>query len=565
MKLINILKRDFILPIFVTLIISIFISITTSLIFSNIFFREELQRKIRIIENKKVPQIIETMQELIYSKFQKIFSSLSIMNLLLLQIIKDYNLSNISFNKLNSFIKNHKDNLINAKDLYEKYSDILKYKDLPNKAVWYNNKTFTQNNLLNIYPNINNNDIDNITIDKYKLLYLSIYLIPIWKVIYEIFSENDSYCIDLIYLTNRKTETLITYPVLKENEYFYSLFQLKENDEFCLNNKMEHPDYFYFFCSDLYLQIQNSLKMDDSLKYFISYPYFLPSYKEKKLGITFCIINSEGKILFSSHNDYVNHEDDDNIYICIDFVLNNFYKIFDNFNRYINGYFYITKIDSNIPLYYPGFYKNSDLYFSDITRLEFGFNIKHTVKEVTRFNTNIIPFLTKKYLIEHIEIPNDNSRIEHFNKYQYYYSVNFDLLTNSDSISKNYTKGGNKFEYIIFPIFFRYYYENNNNNKEFEDIHYLSIIYTINTTFENNLYDLFSSNIFPITFEYGFIFLLIGIILITFCGQLILIFGKNITRPIQDIQMRIKEDSGKLNDEENKQIKKNNKNKKYLN
>ncbi len=560
MKLINILKRDFILPIFVTLIISIFISITTSLIFSNIFFREELQRKIRLIDNKKVPQIIETMQELIYSKFQKIFSSLSIMNLLLLKILKEKKIQEKDFEDLKQIItENYDKNLINAKYLYENYSEIIsKSKDLPNKAVWFNNKTFTKEELLNINPNINNNNIDKITLDKYKLLALSIHLIPIWKIIYEIFSDSDSYCIDLIYLTNRKTETLITYPVLKENEYFYSLFYLKENDEFCLNNKMEHPDYFYFFCSDLYLQIQKSLKMDDSLKYFISSPYYFPSYKEKKLGITFCIINNGDEIIFNTHNDYVNHDDDNNIYLCIDLILNNFYNIFDNFNRYINGYFYITKTDSNIPLYYPGFYKNSELYFSDITRLEFGFNLPHTVQEVTIFNTSIIPFITKKYLIEHIEIPNENSRIEHFNNYVYYYSVNFDLVPYSNSIPKNYNKDGNNFDYIIFPIFFRYY-----DKEEFEDIHLLSIIYTINTTFENNLYDLFSSNIFPITFEYGFIFLLIGIILITFCGQLILIFGKNITRPIQDIQVRIKENSGKINEEENKQIKNNNKDKKY--
>jgi len=558
MKLINILKRDFILPIFVTLIISIIISITISLIFSNIFFKEELQRKIRLIENKKVPQIIETMQEFIYSKFQKIFSSLSVMNLLLLQIIKEKQYRIISLNDLQNFLSVYKEYLINAKTLSINYSDFISTKkDISNIAVWFNNETFTQYSTTNINSNINNNQLDDITLDKYKLLALSIHLIPIWKTFYEIFSDNDSYGIDLIYLANRKTETLITYPVLKNSEYFYSLFQFKENDEFCLNNKMKHPDYFYFFCSDLYLQIQKSLKIDDTLKYFISYPYYLPNYQEKKLGITFCIINNNNKLFFNLHNDYVNHEDDNNIYICINLLLNNFYKIFDNFNRYINGYFYIIKIDSNIPLYYPGFYKNTDFYFSDITRLEFGFNNQHTVQEVTIFNTSIIPYLTKKYLIEHITIPKENSRIEHFNKYKYYYSVDFDSLPYSQSIPKNYTKGGNNFDYIIFPIFFR-----NFDSDEIEDIHLLSIIYTINTTFENNLYGLFSSNIIPLTFEYGFIFFFIGIILITFCGQLILIFGKNITRPIQNIQMRIKEDSGKLNEEENKQMNNNNKDKK---
>ena len=230
MKLINILKRDFILPIVITLFISIILSIISTIIFLNGFFREDLQKKIRLIENKKVGHIMETIQELIYFKFQKIMNSLSMMKMTLAKLNNEISASsdylNYLFDKKKLTISEY---LINAKYLYENYSDIIndKNKDLSNKAVWFINDTFTENNIKNIknYRNINNE----LTKNRLKLLALSIHLIPIWKTIIQMFNDKKSYEVDLIYLVNRKTEVFISYPVLKNNEYFYSLFRNKKN------------------------------------------------------------------------------------------------------------------------------------------------------------------------------------------------------------------------------------------------------------------------------------------------------------------------------------------------
>ena len=557
MKLINLLKRDFILPIVITLFISIILSIISTILFLNVFFREDLQKKIRLIENKKVGHIMETIQELLYFKFQKIMNSLSMMKMTLAKLnneisgTSDY--LNYLFEKKKLTISEY---LINAKYLYENYSDIIndKNKDLSNIAVWFINDTFTENNIKNIknYRNIKNE----LTKNRLKLLALSIHLIPIWKTIVQMFNDKKSYEVDLIYLANRKTEVFISYPVLKNNEYFYSLFGNKKNEQFCLNNEMDTPNYFYFFCSDIYLQIQNAIKIDNEITNFISYPYIFSSYKEKKIGITFCIIYKFRNLNFILEKE-VSHNDDNNIYICIDFLLSNYFNIFDNFNKHLNGYFYITRVNSLIPLYYPGFNLFNNDYFYDIVRLEFNFNSKYTVQEVTYFNNSIVPILIKKYNLDNIYIPNDNSRVENFQNNMYFYSLNFSTLPNH-LMSINYTKGGNYFNYKIFPIFFQGFEKSNYYNN-----HLLSIIYTVNNTLENNLYNIFSSDVIFITIHYGFIFFLIGTILITFCGQLILIFGKNITRPIKDIQQRIKEDSGnKLNEQNYKQIN-NNKNKKF--
>ena len=180
---------------------------------------------------------METIQELLYFKFQKIINYLSMMKMTLAKLnneisgTSDY--LNYLFEKKKLTISEY---LINAKYLYENYSDIIndKNKDLSNKAVWFINDTFTENNIKNIknYRNIKNE----LTKNRLKLLALSIHLIPIWKTIIQMFNDKKSYEVDLIYLVNRKTEVFVSYLVLKNNEYFYSLFRNKKNELFCLNN-----------------------------------------------------------------------------------------------------------------------------------------------------------------------------------------------------------------------------------------------------------------------------------------------------------------------------------------
>ena len=84
------------------------------------------------------------------------------------------------------------------------------------------------------------------------------------------------------------------------------------------------------------------------------------------------------------------------IVICADIVVNNYFKILNNYEEQLSGYFYITKTNSKLPLFFPGM--NDDVYPNDITRFEFNFTFYNfDTTNVVNFNTYVLPSLIKEY------------------------------------------------------------------------------------------------------------------------------------------------------------------------
>ena len=77
MKLINILKRNFILPLLISTVIIIIISIITICLYSKVIYNEKIINLLKILDDKETQPIILATQEIIYSKFQIIIKSLT--------------------------------------------------------------------------------------------------------------------------------------------------------------------------------------------------------------------------------------------------------------------------------------------------------------------------------------------------------------------------------------------------------------------------------------------------------------------------------------------------------
>ena len=70
MKLNDILKRNFILPLVVSFLISICIAVALSNVFVKSYFNQNLQQKLREAEKRKIAPLMDTVEELIYRKIQ---------------------------------------------------------------------------------------------------------------------------------------------------------------------------------------------------------------------------------------------------------------------------------------------------------------------------------------------------------------------------------------------------------------------------------------------------------------------------------------------------------------
>ena len=86
-----------------------------------------------------------------------------------------------------------------------------------------------------------------------------------------------------------------------------------------------------------------------------------------------------------------------------------------NYEEQLSGYFYITRTNTKLPLFFPGM--NEDTYPNDITRFEFNFSYyEFATTDVVNFNTYILPSLIKEYnAVNDLVLPGHNNLL--------YYSV----------------------------------------------------------------------------------------------------------------------------------------------
>ena len=520
MKLIDILKRNFILTLLITTIIILIISVITISIYSKVIYNEKIINFIKILYDKETQPIIQTTQEIIYSKFQIIIKSLT-------SIYKMYEIYEKEINQINNIndlkIKIGENsiilkNLINIIKLNENFDNILKSKkNLNDYSTWFVDKDFK-----NFDDNIDFSDKK----EKRILLYIFTKLIPLLKTHFEMFKERPEFQIKLLYLTNQKNELIFFYPLLN-NSKFYKQFDNFQNPSFCKNHKNEIPNYYYFWCSEVFLQIAKTFE-SNNFNFKITYPYLLAN--EGVYGITICLY-------FDSNLTNMNYEDhlNNKIIICADLIISDLLKYFDTVNQNLNGYFYLMPVNDIYPLYYP--FQTYKYYYPDLTRLEFDITHKHYINEISNFKHNILPNLIGKYEKNQniFQMNLDDSRLLNLAENNFLYRV---TCTNYSSSSCNfyYLKNKHNYTFSIFPIFFNDYI----NDKE---INLLNLIFTQDMDYIKDLKIIYNSRFWCLITVLFFVFSLIGLILLTFVGQLIIIFGKNVTNAVNYLTKKIKVDT----------------------
>jgi len=536
MKLINILKRNFILPLTLLLIFASLIATLINIFYNSKYSRKDFLQKVKKGKDKSVSFILTLIQELLYERFQLVFDYLIIAR----EVLDKYHL-NFDPQELKNmeYFTNYMVNLIS---LYasEKFEDLEE-----NKMIWFiNNETTDENFFHGIeFDNIFENQKKKYL--QLKYLYLFSKLIPILKGFYNNFKGKESFCIDSFYMMNRKTELFIMYPIKEYSTYkqIYDFDTFTKNNRNCKNKDRNVPNYFYIFCRESFVNIENIYKKNPNRRMFITYPYQNMNKNEQNsinvVGICY-IFN------FTNNNDIIENDLykktlNDEIVVCADVVINSYIDILDEFQNQLFGYFYIIITNKEYPMYFPGM--NDDPYFNDITRFEYNFSyFTFSILNVTNFNSITLPKLIKEYNPDtDIYIPNRNE-IE-TDENNSYYTVKMEKDENT------FQKGEEVYRYYIYPLFYDNYHLNSDINKlnEKNKEHVLSIIYVVN---DKNMSEQFIS-LYPyikfLSILYCFTFLVIGTIILNCAYYGIFIISNNITKPIKDIKTRLKAGLSKKN------------------
>ena len=328
------------------------------------------------------------------------------------------------------------------------------------------------------YIKFNENDTTLIN----QLYYFS-YLIPLLKTIIEI-SEKQS----LIYIISTLNNLMIKYPI--EEKYMDgSDFNILSNTINCLKYNENIIDYYFYKCRPYYRSMKISKKL--GYNFTISDVY---KFIDGNFGITICI-QFEDIILIN----------DNTIIICQDININNLITILNNFNSKLDGYFFITKINSNIPIYYPFIFDIEE--YNEISKMEFTLNNKYYMDEISKYKENL----------------SNLTQIFKENKY-----ITFDTY-----------KNGQLFKYIIYPIFFDY-----NNNYKY---HFLSIIYVRPKIISIEQYqDSKITNIYI-----SILFSIMALIQLLLTKYLISSLAKNLIKPIKLIKKLLETDFEIITDNSN--------------
>ena len=530
MRLINILKRNFIIPLAICLFLSVAISVFVCFYYTSRFNADDFQRHLKKGKDQSISLILTLGQELIYERFQLIFDYLITAREVLDIYHTNWDDSNFERRDIKSYLVN----------LLSLYREQLNEKIEENRMVWFINKG-TEDTIFNeLNTNIPPQGTQRYV--QFKYLYLISNLIPFLKGFYNNFKGKDEFTIDSIYLLNRKTEILALYPT-KDYESYYQMYDfdiLSKNPRNCRNKDRKVPNYFYIFCRESFSNIESVYKQNPNRRMFITYPFKSVNKKveEDKYAISLCYIFN-----FTNNDDIVKDDTykktlNDEIIICADIIIDSYMKLFNNFQTQIYGYFYILITHKKYPLYYPEMLE--DPYFNDITRLEFNSSFStFSILNVTNFNSITVPKLIKEYnpLTEIIKPTTISSEEKKEMDNNYLFTVKMSEGENT------FQKGQETFQYYIFPIFFDNYhlYSNVNNEQRAEKSreHILSIIYTVGESDFHQQYIALFPYVKFLTILYCITFVVLTSIILICANYGIFAISNNITRPIKDIKSRL--------------------------
>ena len=508
MKLLSFFKLTYLFPSSIFLIISIIISFFCTLTFLNDYKSDEQINKISAKNDKNDWILISSIEKLLSHRIQAVFDYLITAESYMKNFYGNFNDEYLNNETIQGFMNVHLNNL---KSYYMKRSD--NERDYLDKMTYIIDDSEDQ---------INFNTSEPKKKLQYKYLYIYSQLIPIFKSFYDNFERKEGFALDSLYIMNRKTETFALYPIKYFSNYdkIFRFYQESTNHIIspnnCRNKSRQIPEYFYIFCRESFKTINSIYKSNQKRTMFITSPYqnLFDNKTSSDNVISICHIfnltqkNNEDYQFDDYYQLFLNEE----IVICADIVVNNYFKILNNYEEQLSGYFYITKTNSKLPLFFPGM--NDDIYPNDITRFEFNFTFYNfDTTNVVNFNTYVLPSLIKEYNETcDLILPNNAN--------------NYNSLYNSvkNIPNKSFFKGDLELKYFIYPIYF-----NNRGNKE----HILSIIYVVDKNIFKNQLNYISPKLYQIVIVSLFISIIFSIIFGYIMHYIIYNFSMNMTKSIK--------------------------------
>jgi hypothetical protein len=493
---------------------------------------ETLKSKLEKINKRKSRPILLSIRNLVYSRFENIIHALNIIKLnfeLNLKIIEKKFEGNANFSKIDVLEKYFFNANMIAKSttFYHDQFKNGKNKNLTKSVYWFIDSDQTNLNDLKNQKNI------------LKDLYALYYTLPIIRALNEVDNNQDKIFYDELFYANEETElfasnNLLTNSRLRtmkdKNDYNFNkndyehqnIFKELQNEENCLNKKGINPKTFYFPCRDWFKTIKKEFtkeynKKNITDKVTISNPYKSLGSEGYRNSVCIEFLKNYSDKKFQNLNPNLS-------IICFDIDFSAIKEILDEFNQQLNGYFFIMKIDSAIPIYHP--YFTNDLIFSDLQSLEFNLNEKYYFNEIDYFNSKILKNFTKEIEFE-----------------QYDKTIND--KDNDNFLTGVFYKNNEEIKYQIMPIFF------NCDAKQNKLTHQFSIVYVYKDNIGENAISIYNLLNSPLKLLEIFLYIFLLFISFKVCWNFLREIGFNITRPIKNLKIQMREINADSNNNTN--------------
>ncbi len=495
-------QKAFITPLFVGIILSV---IFTAFIFTN--YRESLKTNptllpiFKDLETRINRPYIETTSGLLFKHFQPLINNLILFKKFY-QSMDDKNFPSNEATK-DEFIKKYS---INGFEAVNNYTGVLKYisrngnTSFLDHGIWLRDKKITTlDQMIDKNKKITGNTIN--TYSKKQLFY-STNMLPIFRSILENTGNQTKNSIKQIYMAFENTELFYIYPIdyYKDQKTPYKFFNMSVYPTYCHSPKGESVDFYFFKCQPWWKEMQAFKQNGFDISITMPYTYATDNYKTK--GITLCIrFNDKDEILEGD----IKYKDT-NIAICIDTYLDEINFTLDYFSKNLNGYFFIMRLNSDVPIYYPLTSKKAGQ--TSISSFEFDFNVTYFLNELKDFK----------------KVKNDFFKYHNFSQY--------DEINDNHTTIGQFQKNNQIHEYSVVPVPLYL-----NEEKPSVKTHFFSIVLLMSHSTLMKLGEerFLSSRIITLVvvlFFFGMILVLIG-------KYLINALADNIVRPLRSLKFII--------------------------
>jgi len=426
-------RQVFTYPICFGILVNILVTIYFLLNFSsNLKNIEDLTKIIHHSENERNKPIIENVGNLIYKKFQPSIYTLNSFKKYIRQItnedfldLKDKNFitktaqekSNLK-NQMAAFVKKYSFNAIEYYNTYETTFASIK-DNLLDYSVWFLNSNKTSVDSLTENTNSDNKESD---FGLLRKLYLISNLNLLFRSHFELYLNYTFTGISKIYGGFSNSGIYFVYPPSNKpnrNETTYYSFTNFTNPTDCRDETQKNPSYFYFKCRPWYRETV-ALSKTNEFNITITYPYSFVSQKIN-IGISSCIKIQNSEIFGDSESMKAKDKEEEFLIICVDMPLSDIISVFDYLNNLINGYFFVLRINSDKPIYYPQLPSKQSL--DSLVRYEFDQSTEYFIDDLIQFKSGIKERLWREFALNDTdEYSNHNISVQR-NGSDYSYTV----------------------------------------------------------------------------------------------------------------------------------------------